>query len=98
MEIRLLVHAEPGETGSLVWWIESPDIPGFSGAGDGLVEARLTSERAIRDLLAEQGTAEPITFSYELMDPPADEGVAVEWTGEAGERSEAGVIEVSRVA
>jgi hypothetical protein len=82
MEVRLLIHAEPAESG-LVWWTESPDVPGFSGTGEHLVDARIRSELAIRDLLADQGI-EDVSFTYELIVPgSSSEGPSVERTGKA---------------
>ena len=82
MKVRLLIHIEPASSG-LVWWTESPDVPGFTGAGEHLVETRVRSEIAIREVLAERGI-EDVSFSYELVVPGApSEGPRVERTGDA---------------
>ncbi len=102
MDVRLLIHGEPADgEGRLVWWVESPDVPGFSGAADHLLEARITSERAIRDLFEEQGVHEPIAFTYDLVSTVfSDEGVLVGRTGDApAESASSGDrAEVARVA
>jgi hypothetical protein len=85
MEVRLWIHAEPAESG-LTWWIESPDIPGFSGTGEDLVDARVRSELAIQELLRDRGVDEAVSFAYELVAPETpSEGLRVERTGEARE-------------
>lgn len=84
MEVRLLIHVEPAESG-LVWWTESPDVPGFTGAGEHLVDVRVRSEIAVRELMAERGIAD-VSFAYELVVPGTpSEGPTVERTGDARE-------------
>lgn len=64
-KIRLLIHLEPTDAG-LVWWTESPDVPGFSGTGQHLDDARIRAELAIRQILADQGVEE-VSFTYQLV-------------------------------
>lgn len=81
MEVRLLIHGEPAERG-LVWWTESPDVEGFTGTGEHLTDARIRSELAIREILAERGVTD-VSFEYVLLEPGApSEGRGVEMTGE----------------
>ena len=77
MEVRLLVHGEPTESGRLVWWIESPEFAGFSAAGDTLVEARIRAEQAI----AELADGADLVFRYELVEPDEAVGPTVERSG-----------------
>jgi len=87
MEVRLLIHAEPSESG-LAWWIESPDVVGFTGTGQHLVDARIRSELAIREILSERG-GHDVSFSYQLVEADApSEGREVARTGGALERAE----------
>lgn len=89
MEVRLLIHVEPAESG-LVWWTESPDVPGFTGTGEHLVDARIRSELAIREVLSERGV-DDVSFAYELVGPGAgSEGPSVERTGEGHEGVDTG--------
>jgi hypothetical protein len=82
MEVRLLIHAEQAASG-LVWWTESPQVSGFTGTGEHLVDARIRSEMAIRELLAGQGD-EDVSFTYELIGPgTSSEGLRVQRTGQA---------------
>ncbi len=52
MDLHLLVHLEPGSDGSLVWWGEVPEVPGFSVAADALAELISRSQWALADVLA----------------------------------------------
>lgn len=69
MSVTLIFHLEPVESGEMVWWAESPGIPGFYATRERLDEVRVVSEMAIRDTLREQGVdADKIEFDYRLAD------------------------------
>ena len=97
MDVRLLIHMEPADSG-LVWWTESPDVPGFSGTGIHLVDARVRSELAILDLLADKGV-EDVSFSYELVASGVpSEGPRVERSGDAANEPTAAAAVVPSAA
>jgi len=50
--IRVIHHSE----GNL-WWSESPDVPGWSAAGDSLEEVRKLAEEGIRFALERDDVA-----------------------------------------
>jgi predicted RNase H-like HicB family nuclease len=87
MDIRLLVHLEPTDHGSLAWWIEAPDMPGFSAAAPSLTETRIRAELALREILAEQGV-DDVAFRYRLVEAEGSEGVDVTRTGAAHDSHE----------
>jgi predicted RNase H-like HicB family nuclease len=84
MNVRLLIHLEPVAPQKSTWWVESPDVPGFTGAADSLQEARVVCERAVREILEERGVTDDITFSYEfpVSNGSAGEAVSSRYTGE----------------
>jgi hypothetical protein len=46
---ELVIHLEGGD-GEVVWWAESPQIPGFSAAAPTLKELRERAYRALREI------------------------------------------------
>lgn len=72
--IRLVIHLEqPSPEVPLVWWAESPDLPGFSVMDDDLqgliVRSKLAIEDGYPDLVG------PIDFTYEMaLDEEAASG------------------------
>jgi hypothetical protein len=68
MDIRVLVHLEavPGEA-RLVWWAESPDVPGFSALDDDLPGLMVRTEIALGDQLS----GEALMLHYELVSDEA---------------------------
>lgn len=62
--IRLIIHLEQtGPTGTLMWWSESPDVPGFSATDQELQGLILRSRLAIEDARPDLGA---VDFTYEL--------------------------------
>jgi predicted RNase H-like HicB family nuclease len=99
VNVRLLIHLEPVPDHE-TWWIESPDVPGFTGAADTLQEARLITERAIREMLDEKGEHE-VTFSYDfvMVEGSAGDAIAPRRLDDAGEGPMSSApLAVSRVA
>ncbi len=82
MEVRLLIHAESTDSG-LVWWTESPDVPGFTGTGEHLLDAQIRAELAIREILSNKGV-EDVSFIYQLVGPgEPSQGPEIELMGDA---------------
>ena len=48
--IELVYHLEKVDAGSVAWWIESPDVPGFYAAADSVAEARANALAALQEL------------------------------------------------
>jgi hypothetical protein len=85
MTVTMHAYLEPtgtGETSS--WWSESPDVPGFYAAAEHLPELIIRSEAAVREILAEQSTDEPVSFTWALMGsaPPSETDEVVQVTQE----------------
>lgn len=55
MDVRLLVHLEDGSDGSLVWWGDVPELPGFSVTAETLAELISRAHWALADVLADEG-------------------------------------------
>jgi predicted RNase H-like HicB family nuclease len=47
---ELTIHLEAVE-GEVVWWADSPDVPGFSAAAPSLVELRERATAALEEIL-----------------------------------------------
>ncbi len=62
MRVTILVHLEDG-----VWWAESPQVPGFSACQPSLRDVEAAAKLAIREILEELGTEEPIAFETRLV-------------------------------
>ena len=54
MDVTLLVHQEAGDQG-VVWWAESPEVPGFSATDVSLDGLRARARDALRDIAADRG-------------------------------------------
>lgn len=50
MTIRLMFHLEAVEDRTCVWWIDSPDVPGFYATAEQIVECRRRALEALEDL------------------------------------------------
>ena len=69
MKVTLVFHQEPVESGQHVWWVDSPDVPGFYATRERLEEARLVSEAGVREILREErGNGESVTFAHVMAD------------------------------
>ncbi len=67
MHVTLIFHLESAESGENVWWVDSPDLPGFYATREHLHEARLVSEASAREILHDRGVDDDgITFSHVL--------------------------------
>jgi predicted RNase H-like HicB family nuclease len=70
MNATFSIHLEPTDT-DVVWWAESDDLPGFSGAASTLRELRGLIEEAVRLHLADEAeialelVAEPLSSNPE---------------------------------
>jgi len=60
--VRLVIRLEETADG-LVWWADSPDVGGFTAAGDSLKEMLTNAELAIRE------ERHDVEFSYLLVEP-----------------------------
>ena len=49
MTTELIIHLEVAD-GDVVWWAESPDLPGFTAAGSSLGELRERAMAAIEEI------------------------------------------------
>jgi predicted RNase H-like HicB family nuclease len=49
MTTELIIHLEVAD-GEVVWWAESPDLPGFTAAGSSLSELRELATAAIEEI------------------------------------------------
>jgi predicted RNase H-like HicB family nuclease len=47
---ELIIHLEGGG-GEVVWWSDSPDVPGFSAAAPSLAELRARATAALEEIL-----------------------------------------------
>ena len=54
MNVTLLVHLEAVESG-LVWWAESPEVPGFSVTSTTLRELQVRAKMAMADIAEDEG-------------------------------------------
>lgn len=70
MNAQLVIHLDNAD-GKLVWWAESPQVPGFTASADTLPELRGTIAEVLADLAEDLG--EPVSFTSERL---ADPGVA----------------------
>jgi hypothetical protein len=43
------VHMDPAGDGRIVWWAESPEVPGFSAAADSLIALEILVKDAARE-------------------------------------------------
>lgn len=93
MDVHLLVHLEEA-AGTLVWWGEVPEVPGFSVNGPALAEMILRASWALADALAEDGielgqieidlvtdepaTSNPVVSSTDDGDTPGTTGDQVQ--------------------
>lgn len=68
---ELIIHLEDAD-GEVVWWAESPDVPGFSAAAPTLAELR---ERA-REALSARG-ARPVQIVERLVGKESGHGRVV---------------------
>lgn len=81
--IRLHIHLEPASpTGGLVWWAESPDVPGFSATDEELQSLIIRSRIAIEDAYPELAPAE-FTFEMVLDEPTGSADFVPSFEGEA---------------
>jgi hypothetical protein len=74
--IRLVIHLqELSEDGSLVWWAESPDLPGFSASDVELQSLLVRTRWAVDEAYPELAGPE---FTYEVAsEPPTNMGEPV---------------------
>ncbi|MFP3883641.1 MAG: DUF1902 domain-containing protein [Actinomycetota bacterium] len=65
MELQVTIRSAITDSGSFVWWADSPDIPGFSATDESLQSLMLVTEMAIADVAEENGWSN-YTIRYEL--------------------------------
>ena len=76
--MTVIVHAEPGRDDRLIWWAESPDLAGFSAAGDTLTELRIVAEHAVRELSADRiGASVACDIAWRFASKSSTDGDAV---------------------
>ncbi len=65
MQVTIVFHHEPIESGRLVWWAESPDVRGFYATREHFAETMQVAEAALREALRDQGVdPHSIQFSH----------------------------------
>lgn len=77
MHVDLFIHLEQVSPTSAVWWGESPDVPGFSVTAESMAELFTLAEKALRDILNEQGDDLVGITSDLVTDEPDSENPAV---------------------
>lgn len=91
MRARILVHLEASDSGP-VWWAESPEFPGFSAAGDTLVNLRRRTNAALSELASERGELLQAVSELLAVDGGGSQGTEVEST-DRGATEAASVID-----
>lgn len=71
---ELIIHLESEpETGEVVWWAESPEVPGLSAAASSLRELREMAMYSLRQLGAAGPVVERLAGVEEARDEVADD-------------------------
>lgn len=73
MDVRVVLHLEPAGDAGMVWWAESPDVPGFSATDAGLNELVNICEAALADIASDIG-ALPVVIQWHFASPVSSEG------------------------
>lgn len=54
MIVQVMVHLERVD-GAVVYWAESPDVPGFTATADSLSELRIIARQVLREHFGDRG-------------------------------------------
>ncbi len=95
--MQALVHIEPSadEPGSVVWWADVPEVPGFYAAAASLSELEARVGIALAEIASERGRIAAPEMSFHLAETVPGEtaivtGVSVNESLQAEERQDTG--------
>jgi len=88
MTIHLDVHLDTADSGSMVWWADTADIPGLTVAAASLKELEILSREAVLQAGVDDPTVE-LRLVDEAQPSAAEIAARADWTEPAGTAADA---------